>query len=94
MTYTGPLSQPILSAIKALAASKRIPATVTMTYEPGAVPLVIDVHWHEADRGFTIEESDRLAAMTDDELAKQVWKDVTRMLHPPKVERFKKKRRR
>ena len=93
MTYTGPLSQPILSAIKALAASKRIPATVTMTYEPGAEVLAIDVHWAELGETMVIHETDEILTMTDDDMQKQVYRRVRRMLDRRTDERFKKRRR-
>lgn len=93
MIYTGPLAAPIRSTIAAFAKQRGLPCTVAMTYTPGAVPMVIDVDWVEIGRGFTVEESERIHEMTDAEIEKQVAEDVGRLLHPPKVKRFKERRR-
>ena len=93
MNYTGPLAAPIRSTITAFAKQRGLPCTVAMTYTPGAVPMVIDVDWVEIGRGFEVTETPEIHAMTDDKIAETVAEQVGRMLHPPKVKRFKERRR-
>lgn len=90
--YTGPLAAAIRSTIAAFAKQRNLPCTVTMTYTPGAVPLVIDVDWLEIGRGFEVTETPDIHAMTDAQLEREVAEQVGRLLHPPKVRRFKTRR--